>query len=78
MLIDTENRMYFNGEEIDQGQLASRLTSVLGDLPPGKRKVFIKVHREATAKLFEPVIAAVSEAGGDLIHVLEKEHPSKE
>jgi biopolymer transport protein ExbD len=76
ILIDTENRMYVNGDEIDQGQLASRINSILGDLPPGKRKVFLKVHREVTAKLFEPVIAAVSEAGGDLIHILEKEKES--
>jgi len=73
VLIDTKNRMFVNGEEIDQSQLASRINSILADLPPGKRKVFLKVHRDATAKLFEPVIAAVSEAGGDLIHILERE-----
>ena len=37
----------------------------------GQRYVFLKVHREAKATHFEPVIAAISEAGGDLIHILE-------
>jgi len=73
VLIDKENRMYFNGQEISQTQLSSRIKNVLGDLPPGKRKVFMKVHREVTAQYFEPVIGAVSEAGGDLIHILEKD-----
>jgi hypothetical protein len=30
------------------------------------------VHKEATAVFFEPVIEAVSEAGGDLYHILEQ------
>ena len=31
------------------------------------------VHREATAVRFEPVIEAISEAGGDIVHILEEE-----
>ncbi|HBE98260.1 MAG TPA: biopolymer transporter ExbD, partial [Verrucomicrobiales bacterium] len=45
----------------------------LGDAPSGQRNVFLKVHKEAKASHFEPVIAAISEAGGDLIHILEPE-----
>ena len=35
--------------------------------------VLLKVHKDATATYFEPVIEAISEAGGDLLHVLEDE-----
>ena len=51
--------------------------TILGDAPAGQRNVFLKVHREAQANHFEPVIAAISEAGGELIHILEpEEHPT--
>jgi hypothetical protein len=33
--------------------------------------VYLKVHKHSTATYFEPVIEAISEAGGDLMHVLE-------
>jgi hypothetical protein len=33
--------------------------------------VLLKVHQEAVALRFEPVIEAVSEAGGDLVHIVE-------
>ena len=33
----------------------------------------MKVHHEVTAVYFEPVIEAVSEAGGELHHILEEE-----
>ena len=34
--------------------------------------MLLKVHREAQAMYYEPVIEAICEAGGDLIHVLEE------
>jgi biopolymer transport protein ExbD len=56
-------------------QLAERIGETLGDAPPGDRNVLLKVHREAAAMRFEPVIEAISEAGGDLVHILEEERP---
>jgi biopolymer transport protein ExbD len=73
VLIDTDDRLYLNGQEIGIAQLADRIRETLGDAAPGKRNVFLKVHREATAIRFEPVIEAISEAGGDLVHILEEE-----
>lgn len=73
VLIDSEDRLYVNGQEIGIAQLAGRIEDVLGSDPPGRRNVLLKAHREATAVRFEPVIEAISSAGGDLVHVLEEE-----
>lgn len=74
--IDTGSKTYLDGKEVSPDQLAAKLSAVLGDAPAGQRHVFLKVDREAKAALFEPVIAAISEAGGDLIHILEPEEQS--
>ena len=74
IVVDVENKTYLNGQEIGVGQLAAELDVILGDAPVGERTVLLKVHKDATATYFEPIIEAVSEAGGDLIHILEKQH----
>jgi biopolymer transport protein ExbD len=73
--IDTGFKTYLDGKEIAVGDLAAALSNILGDAPAGQRNVFLKVDREAKATAFEPVIAAIGEAGGDLIHILEPEEP---
>ena len=75
--IDSGYKTYLNGKELAPEELANRLTTILGDTPAGERNVFLKVHREATATHFEPVITAIGEAGGDLVHILEPETPTK-
>ncbi|MDB4382915.1 biopolymer transporter ExbD [Akkermansiaceae bacterium] len=74
--IDTGFKTYLDGKEISTDELAGALSQILGDAPAGKRYVFLKVHKEAKATHFEPVIAAISEAGGDLVHILEPENIS--
>lgn len=71
--IDSAYKTYLNGEEISNDLLATRLGSILGENPAGARNVFLKVHKEAKAQHFEPVIQAIGEAGGDLVHILEPE-----
>lgn len=71
--IDVGFKTYLDGKLTTPEELAATLTEVLGDNPAGQRNVFLKVHREAKATHFEPVIAAISEAGGDLVHILEPE-----
>ena len=73
--IDTGFKNYLDGKEISTDALPAALSQILGDTPSGKRYVFLKVHKEAKAIHFEPVIAAISEAGGDLVHILEPEQP---
>lgn len=77
VVIDIDNNLYLNGQEIGESQLADAISKHLGDAPAGQRTVLLKVNRDATALRFEPVIEAVSEAGGDLVHVLEEKRPEK-
>jgi biopolymer transport protein ExbD len=70
--IDTHGDLYLNGQQVGEVQLASRIGSLLGDAGPGNRTVFLKVNKDAPAQKFEPVIEAISEAGGELVHVLEE------
>ncbi len=72
VVIDVENDYYINGQQIGIAGLASRINEILGDAPAADRTVLLKVHNKATANHFEPVIEAISEAGGTLLHVLEE------
>ena len=71
VLVDKKNRLYLNGQEIGIAQLAGRVESLLGNRPAGERSVLLKIHTETQAQRFEPIIEAISEAGGDLVHILE-------
>jgi biopolymer transport protein ExbD len=53
--------------------LSEELKVILGENVPGRRTVILKVHHEVTAIYFEPVIEALSEAGGELHHILEED-----
>ena len=75
VVIDSDLRLFLNGRETNAEALPGALEELLGDTEPGKRKVLLKVDREATANLFQPAIEAISMAGGDLVHVL---NPEKE
>lgn len=69
--IDKDQKLYLNGLELSESQLAGRIESYLGNAPAGQRKVMLKAHQDCTAAKFEPVIEAISQAGGELVHVLE-------
>jgi biopolymer transport protein ExbD len=73
VVVDKENKLYVDGQEIGVAQLAAVLQERLGDSVAGKRVVLLKVHQEILAQRFEPVIEAISEAGGDLAHIVEDE-----
>jgi biopolymer transport protein ExbD len=72
VVVDIENKLHLNGREIGEAQLASAIEDLLQGAGPGQRVVLLKVHKEATANRFEPVIEAISEAGGELVHILEE------
>lgn len=73
VLIDQDEKVYLNGQPIGISQLSKAVEQQLGDAPAGERTVLLKIHRESKALIFEPVIEAISEAGGDLFHVVEKQ-----
>lgn len=72
IVIDVKNRVHLNGGHVSIAELGSAVERLLGDLPAGERTVLLKVHKDVTAVEFEPVIEAISEAGGDIAHILEK------
>ena len=76
--IDTDHKLHLNGKPIASGALAAALQQLLAQRPAGERQVHLKVDREATAPTFEPVIEAISEAGGEIVHILEPESSSPE
>lgn len=71
--VDRHNKLYLNGGEISASQLAGELEKLLGSAPQGKRTVLLKIHKETLAGRFEPILEAVSEAGGEIVHVVEEE-----
>lgn len=73
VVIDADRKTYLNGRPILQSQLGDALANLLGKSAVGKRRVLLKVHKDATALDFEPVIEAVSKSGGEIHHVLEQE-----
>ncbi|MGB0292966.1 MAG: biopolymer transporter ExbD, partial [Luteolibacter sp.] len=58
-------------KEISVDQISSRLNAILGDTPAGSRNVYLKIHKDASAKIFEPVIEAAGASGSDLFHIIE-------
>jgi biopolymer transport protein ExbD len=73
VLIDKDSKLYLNGQQIGIAELAGRIETALGDAPQGQRTVLVKVHSDTLAQRFEPVIEAISEAGGDLVHIVEEQ-----
>jgi len=77
VLVDVEGDLYLNGQQIGVSQLAPSIEQILGDQPPGQRTVLLKIHNETVAQRFEPIIEAISEAGGDLVHIVEDRRQSQ-
>ncbi len=71
--MDKDNRLYLNGKELGIAQLSGRIDNLLKNKPAGDRTVLLKIHKEAQAQRFEPIIEAVSEAGGEIVHILDEE-----
>lgn len=72
IVVDQAGKLYFNGQMVGESQLKDLLEAELADNPPGKRVVLLKIDKEATAIRFEPIIEAVSQAGGEIFHILER------
>lgn len=73
--IDSARKIYLDGRQSSSGTLTDALTRILGEAPEGSRRIHLKVDRDTPAEIFEPVIEAISEAGGELTHILENKPP---
>jgi biopolymer transport protein ExbD len=74
--VDKDNKLYLNGDELGMRDLAPRLEKELEGKAPNERIVLLKIHKDTLAATFEPIIEAVSQVGGEVMHVLEEEQPS--
>lgn len=72
ILVDVNNKLYINGNEIGIAQLKGAIEKELKNIVPGQRTVLLKIDKVTQAARFQPIIEAVSEAGGELVHVLEE------
>jgi biopolymer transport protein ExbD len=68
-------KVYLNGKQVGLMNLTALVAAALGDSPPGERTVLLKIHKDTLAATFEDIIAKVSEAGGEMVHVVEEERP---
>lgn len=73
VVVDNENKLYMNGQPISEQQLAEAVKEKLGEAPLGERTVLLKIHAKAHALRYEKVLEAVSKAGGEIVHVLDKD-----
>lgn len=71
--VSDDGKVYLNGVHLSLAQLGDNLKTQLAKEPTGKRAVLLKIHKDTLAATFEPIIQAVSEAGGDVVHVLEED-----
>lgn len=74
IIVDGKGRVYLNGAQVstrDPQVLADRIAQELGDRPPGERTVLLKIDKDALASTFEPIMEAVGQAGGDVVHVID-------
>ena len=71
--VDIDNKVYLNGRQVGIRDLQAGLEAALGNAPAGQRIVLLKIHKETLAATFEPILEAVSEAGGEVVHVLQQE-----
>lgn len=72
VVVDHDNKLYLNGRELGISDLSGRIERLLGQRPAGERTVLLKIHKETLAQRFEPVIEAISQAGGELVHIVEE------
>src|SRR5262249_22936442 len=73
VMVDKDNKVYLNGKQLGTGELAASIQLLLGNRPAGQRPVLLKIHKDTLAATFEPILEAVSQAGGDVVHVLAEE-----
>jgi biopolymer transport protein ExbD len=75
LTVDQDNRVYLNGKQVGLMNLTALVQAELADSPPGERAVHLRIHKDTLAATFEDIIAKVSEAGGEMVHIVEDERP---
>ena len=71
--VGKDNRVYLNGQEVGTRELADNIARELEKDSSISRTVLLKIHEETLAATFEPILEAVSQAGCEIVHVLEED-----
>lgn len=72
--ISTDQVIYLNGKEVRGADLLEKqISDLLGTAQGEDRKVLLKVDANTPAEKFQPVIEAISKAGGEMWHILNQE-----
>lgn len=66
-------RVFLDGQEVSVRDLAGQVERRLEGKEGPERAVLLKIHKDTLAATFEPIMEAVSQAGGEVVHVLEEE-----
>lgn len=75
IVVDKDSLLYLNGVKVGKEQLAASLQNMLQNATTEQqRTVLLKVHNKTKRDKYEPVIEAISEAGGIMVHVLNEEN----
>jgi biopolymer transport protein ExbD len=72
IIVDRDNKVYLNGQIVGLREMTDKVALELGDRPPNERTVLLKIHKDTLAATFEPIMEAVSNAGGEVVHVIEE------
>lgn len=76
--LSNDQKVYLNGIEVlGTDKLQAQLTEILGTTQGADRKVLFKVDTNTRADKFQPVIEAISQAGGELWHILDRDDGKK-
>jgi biopolymer transport protein ExbD len=75
--VDVNHKVYLNGQPIGLSQIESAVNERLANAPLAERRVQLKIHREAMASLYVPIISAVGRTGAKVFHILEEEKEKK-
>ena len=73
VVVDKENKIWLNGQEMGVGQLTVAIQTIFDADASKGRTVLLKIHKDTLSATFEPILEAVSQAGGEIVHVLQEE-----
>ena len=73
IIVDQDNRVFLNRNQVGLRELGDRISAQFPGESKENRTVLLKIHKDTLAATFEPILEAVSQAGCEVVHVLQEE-----
>ena len=70
--IDRHSKVYLNGTQVSASAVKDAVNNFLGDAPPGRRKVLLRIDKGVPEKVFGQVMLDVSDTGADIWRALDE------